>query len=138
MLFLIWYTLLTYILASLEFQEKENGVRCDSCNTGWPADLEFLETWKSQRIWKMSGNFMKCGKVREFQCEIGKSQGTLLAWNKYHRSLKFIQEWTRTRHACSYITHGHGFLFKNKNEFKLLNSLFLLLLFWIRKCTVTG
>ena len=42
-------------------------------NTGWPADLEFLETWKSQGIlWHLqkvrekSENFMKFGKVREF------------------------------------------------------------------------
>ena len=54
--------------------------------TGWPADLEFLETWKSQGImWHLqnvrekSGNFMKFGKVREFYHEIGKSQGILLA-----------------------------------------------------------
>ena len=41
--------------------------------SGWLADLEFLETWKSQGIlWHLqnvrekSGNFMKLGKVREF------------------------------------------------------------------------
>ena len=42
--------------------------------SGWPADLEFLETWKSQGIlWHLqnvrekSGNFnTKLGKVREF------------------------------------------------------------------------
>ena len=40
---------------------------------GWPADQEFLETWKSQGIlWHLknvrekSGNFVKFGKVREF------------------------------------------------------------------------
>ena len=38
--------------------------------TGWPADLEFHETWKSQGIlWHLK-------KVREF-CEIRKSQGIL-------------------------------------------------------------
>ena len=41
--------------------------------TGWPADLEFLETWKGQGIlWHLknvrekSGNFVKFGKVKEF------------------------------------------------------------------------
>ena len=35
---------------------------------GWPADLEFLETWKSQGIlWHLK-------KAREF-CKIQKSQG---------------------------------------------------------------
>ena len=41
--------------------------------SGWPADLEFLETWKSQGIlWHLqnvrekSGNFVKFRKIREF------------------------------------------------------------------------
>ena len=43
------------------------------CDSGCPADLEFLENWKSQGIlWHLqnvrekSGNFVKFGKVREF------------------------------------------------------------------------
>ena len=45
---------------------------------GWPADLEFLETWKSQGI------LCHLKKVREFR-EIRKSQGILLVRNKYRR-----------------------------------------------------
>ena len=63
-----------------------------ACFSGWPADLE-LETWKNRGIlWHLknvrekSGNFVKFEKVREFQCEIGKSQGNLLAQNKYRQS----------------------------------------------------
>ena len=44
--------------------------------TGWPADMEFLETWKSQGIlWHLKN-------VREF-CEIRKRQGILMQnWEK--------------------------------------------------------
>ena len=42
-------------------------------STGWPVDLEFLETWKSQgilwylkKVMEKSGSFMKFRKVREF------------------------------------------------------------------------
>ena len=43
------------------------------CVTGWPVELEFLETWKSEgilchmkKVREMSGNFTKFAKVREF------------------------------------------------------------------------
>ena len=104
-----------------------------------------------------SGNFValaKCqGKVREFH-KIQKSQGILMQnWEKsgnFNAKLRkvgefylretniaevfseFIQMGTKISHACSYIMHTYGFLSKNKNEFKLWNSL----LFWIKKCTV--
>ena len=89
--------------------------------TGWPADLEFLETWKSQIIlWYLK-------KVREFH-EIRKSQGILLARNKYGRSLFKIHSslfkwWTRVGHACSYITYAHQLLSQINNEFKLRSNL---------------
>ena len=86
-----------------------------------------------------SGNFVALEKkVREFR-EIRKSQGILTRnWEKsgnftcakrispklFQNSLKW---WTRISHACSYITHAHGFLSKNKNEFKLWNNLFFFL-----------
>ena len=48
--------------------------------SGWPADLEFLETWKSQGI--LCHYKKNREKIREIR-EIWKSQGILLARNEY-------------------------------------------------------
>ena len=69
------------------------------------------------------------GKVREFY---------LCKMNIAKVSSKFIKWWTKISHACSYITHVHGFQSKNKNKFKLWNSLSFLGGRGIRKCTVTN
>ena len=90
-----------------------------------------------------SGNFVMLlksqGIVKEFR-EIGKSQGILTQnWEKLGNftctkriSPKFFQDsfkwYTRISHAYSCIMHAHGFVSKNKYEFKLWNSLFLFFL----------
>ena len=90
----------------------------------------FLALAKCQGIsWNLekSGNFnAKLRKVREFylhETNISKVFQDSFKW------------WKRINHTFSHIAHAHEFLSKNKNEFKLWNSL---LSFWIRKCTVTN
>ena len=82
--------------------------------SGWPADLEFQETWKSQGIlmrnWEKSGKFTCAKRI----------------WPKFFQNS--FKWWTRINHACSYIMHARGFLSKNKNELKLWNTPFFLLL----------
>ena len=73
--------------------------------TGWPADLEFLKTWKSQGILLMQKEYRQ-------------------GFFKIHSSGE--QE---------LVMPINGFLSKNKNEFKLRNSLFFSS--WVRKCTIT-
>ena len=112
--------------------------------SGWPADLEFLETWRNQGILchlkkarEKSGDFVKFRKAREFYRKIGKSQGILLAQNEYRWSFFKIhscgeQELVMNVHVSRIFME---FLSKDKNEFKLWNSLFFL--FVSVKCTVT-
>ena len=72
-----------------------------------------------------SGNFKafeKCqGKVREFSWEIGKSQGILLPWNEYCRSLFKIHSSgeqdlvmaVRDVHSCICLYIGKLYKIKN-------------------------
>ena len=75
-----------------------------------------------------SGNFVALEKNQGISWNLEKSGNLMGNWEKSENftcgewiSKKFFHDlfkwWTRISHACSYIMHDHGFLFKNKNEF---------------------
>ena len=116
--------------------------------TGWPADLEFLETWKSQGIlWHLknarekSGNFnTTLGKVGEFylwKTNIAEVFSKLILVMNKNQSCLFIYK------ACSWIS-------KNKNKFTLFNNpffdlnsalfiyfIFLKSFYFVKQCIIT-
>ena len=115
------------------FENLQGGQQ--TCNFWKPGKVkEFSDTWKKSR--KSQGISWNLEKSRNFTCT-----------KQISPNLKFFQDsfkwWTRITHACSYIKHAHGFLSKNKNEFKLWNNLYFFLdqkvyFYWLNFITYAG
>ena len=86
--------------------------------------------WEFCGTWKKSGNFVVLEKSQRILWNLEKSGSFTCAKQILP---KFFQDsfmwWTWISHACSYITHVHGFLLKKKKKMSLNCGIVFFILF---------